>query len=283
MPRNLIGPVLTWTTAIVLPLTLPTGAVSQTVWSGLTFEFTRPSFVNPAPVDQITPGVHIARAATQGIYNAAPGKDLAYNGSGPTGTRWATDLNNAGKTIEATNNAALTFGTWLAAYGGFSIGNVIEGKKAVVHLIDENIYLDLQFTNWVAGRGEPGGGGFTYLRAEPPITPPMATGDYNENGVVDAADYVLWRDTLEQTVNPAGIGADGDMSGTVDSADYEFWRARFGNMIAGSASGTTSAIVPEPASVTIAFLGWVAIVWYPAGQSSVRNASAAFYMQRQGR
>ena len=56
------------------------------------------------------------------------------------------------------------------------------------------------------------------------------TGDYNRNGTVDAADYPLWRDTLGQTVDPAGSGADGDGNGTVEQADYDIWRAAFGTI-----------------------------------------------------
>src|SRR6185436_16897714 len=40
------------------------------------------------------------------------------------------------------------------------------------------------------------------------------TGDYNGNGVVDTADYVVWRDTVGQTVTP-NSGADGDGDGTI--------------------------------------------------------------------
>ena len=38
--------------------------------------------------------------------------------------------------------------------------------------------------------------------------PPTLTGDYNGNGVVDAADYTIWRDTLGQM--GADLPADGD-------------------------------------------------------------------------
>jgi hypothetical protein len=218
------------------------------VWSGYTFEFNRPSFASPAPVDMITPGVHLARGTTAGLYNAAPGKDLGYNGSGPTGTRWATSINNPGKTIAATNHAALTYTSWLAAYGPSNVGNVIVGRDAVVHLTEENIYLDLRFTNWGDGRSG-GGGAFTYLRAEPPAMP-TATGDYNGNGVVDAADYVLWRESLGQPAAPPGSGSDGSTNGTIDSTDYEFWRARFGNQVAGGGGQSAlAAAVPEPASI----------------------------------
>ena len=46
--------------------------------------------------------------------------------------------------------------------------------------------------------------------------------DYNENGVVDAADYGLWRNTRGQT--GAGLAADGNNDGTVNQLDYDLWR-----------------------------------------------------------
>jgi hypothetical protein len=74
---------------------------------------------------------------------------------------------------------------------------------------------------------------------------PAPTGDYNGNGRVDAADYVIWRKTLNQTASPAGSGADGDADGTVDADDYNFWRSQFGTVLPGSTSGS-GASVPEP-------------------------------------
>jgi hypothetical protein len=60
-------------------------------------------------------------------------------------------------------------------------------------------------------------------------------GDYNQNGVVDAADYVVWRMT----------------DGTPDG--YDTWRANFG-ATAGSGTGSVGATdgpaaVPEPAAL----------------------------------
>jgi hypothetical protein len=76
------------------------------------------------------------------------------------------------------------------------------------------------------------------------------TGDYNGNGVVDAADYTLWRNTFGQAATPSGSGADGDGSGTIDDADYGFWKARFGNDVPGSGAGSSLAI-PEPSSLSL--------------------------------
>jgi hypothetical protein len=75
-------------------------------------------------------------------------------------------------------------------------------------------------------------------------------GDFNLDSAVDAADYVVWRDTLGQS--GAGLAADGDASGTIDAGDYDVWRAHFGNTAgSGAGSGTkdsASAFVPEPSA-----------------------------------
>ncbi|MEN1679440.1 MAG: PEP-CTERM sorting domain-containing protein [Planctomycetota bacterium] len=70
----------------------------------------------------------------------------------------------------------------------------------------------------------------------------LLAGDYNNDGVVDAADYTVWRDTLGEEVNPRFGGADGDGSGVIDLADYELWAQNFGQTATGFAS------VPEPAT-----------------------------------
>jgi hypothetical protein len=84
------------------------------------------------------------------------------------------------------------------------------------------------------------------LHEEPPIENPA--GDYNHDGVVDTADYIVWRKVLGQV---GGSLADGNGDGRVDQADYLVWRSGFGRIAPaiGSAAG-----VPEPSSVVIAGL-----------------------------
>ena len=61
-------------------------------------------------------------------------------------------------------------------------------------------------------------------------------GDFNQNGVVDAADYVVWRN---------GLGT------TFTQNDYNVWRAHFGQT-AGSGSNTVAnTTVPEPATLVM--------------------------------
>ena len=56
---------------------------------------------------------------------------------------------------------------------------------------------------------------------------PQQAGDYNVDGVVDSADYTVWRDTRGAHVTP-GTGADGDGNGVVNGDDYEVWTDHFG-------------------------------------------------------
>jgi hypothetical protein len=89
------------------------------------------------------------------------------------------------------------------------------------------------------------------------LSGPDPTGDYNGNGRVDAADYVVWRKTLNQSVDPHGSGADGDGDGTVDDGDYVYWRERFGDVVDGAGTNVGGAI-PEPTTGTFALAVYLA-------------------------
>jgi hypothetical protein len=75
------------------------------------------------------------------------------------------------------------------------------------------------------------------------------SGDYNHNGVVDAADYVVWRKLQGQS--GIGLAADGNGNGAIDIGDYDIWRAHFGQIAGSGSSATTLTSVPEPAAFAI--------------------------------
>jgi len=272
MPRARFVWALAGLAPFTLALALPVASMAQTVWSGFDIGFSKANFANPTlpeNQDRITDDVWLTRSATQGLFNIRT--ESGYSATSPAGTEWATGfmLSNMGKTIAATNWDNLNFTTWMSAYGGGgSLAFNITNFDAVVRLVgddmttDDDIYLDLRFTNWAVGSAA--GGGFAYMRSMEPITP-APTGDYNGNGVVDAADYVLWRSTLDQTVGTPGDGADGDVSGTIDAGDYDFWRARFGNVVAppGHGAGLIAA-VPEPTSAALLLIGLIGFQWCSA-------------------
>ncbi len=73
---------------------------------------------------------------------------------------------------------------------------------------------------------------------------PGVPGDFNDNGTVDAADYVVWRN---------GDSPDDTQAG------YDMWRAHFGQSTA-SASGTSSnTAVPEPSAIMLLIIALAAV------------------------
>jgi hypothetical protein len=76
---------------------------------------------------------------------------------------------------------------------------------------------------------------------------PFQPGDYNRDGTVDAADYVLWRDTLDSTTN---LAADGTRNGVIDEGDWIIWRQNYGESILPGEGGAIGH-VPEPATVAL--------------------------------
>jgi hypothetical protein len=82
---------------------------------------------------------------------------------------------------------------------------------------------------------------------------PEVLGDYNQNGKVDAADYVVWRKLL----GPGALPNEGGVSNNlVDEADYQFWRSRFG-ATAETPPGVGSMVssVPDPSTCALLLLG----------------------------
>lgn len=80
---------------------------------------------------------------------------------------------------------------------------------------------------------------------------PQLAGDFNGDGLVNLADYTVWRDNLGAG-NEASIAYGGDGLNGVDSADYEVWKNNFSGSI-DPLSGSMNQI-PEPASIIIGLL-----------------------------
>ncbi len=153
-----------------LGATLVAGAAqaASQVWSGRTYTFSKASNANPALAvnqDRITATTWITRGSLQGIYNAYSETGYTHYLS-PMNTQWATG--------DAVNWAGLSFTdweTWAANYGG-PPGTV--GVNAVVHLIAEDIYIDVVFDSWQSVSG----GAFSYTRAVAPAATPTGAGTW---------------------------------------------------------------------------------------------------------
>jgi hypothetical protein len=77
-------------------------------------------------------------------------------------------------------------------------------------------------------------------------------GDYNRDGNVDAADYVVWR--KQETIQ----------------ADYNTWRANFGRTVGNGADASANGTVPEPA--TLVMLMFAATAWCLGGAGPHRKS-----------
>jgi hypothetical protein len=74
-------------------------------------------------------------------------------------------------------------------------------------------------------------------------------GDYNADGVVDAADYTVWRNSVGSTTDLAANGDNtGTSQGVIDGADYLVWKNNFGEGSGGTLN-LAHAVVPEPTFV----------------------------------
>jgi hypothetical protein len=164
-------------------------------------------------------------------FDYVPGNDL--NSTDTTGSSMSATITNGTTTWSATL-APLLNAPWF--FDGFDLnkfGIIIRSTNQTSNQGDFQLTIsNISYTGGTAIAGVPG--------------------DYNNNGVVDAADYVAWRKggTLANEV---------DNPGTVNAADYTAWRARFGNT-SGSGSGLGAGAVPEPTTALLALLAGLATV-----------------------
>jgi hypothetical protein len=102
------------------------------------------------------------------------------------------------------------------------------------------------------------------------ITSPAVTGDYNRNGIMDAADFVVWRKTLGKT--GSGLAADGNGSNSIDVGDYGVWRTRFGSTTTAAQSSASN--VPEPNGAYLFLTGAIFVATIRVGSRVGRSISS---------
>jgi hypothetical protein len=127
-------------------------------------------------------------------------------------------------------------------------------------------WIGVRITNEADATGEVVGWGYETENQVSILAGEMAPslpGDYNGNGAVDAADYVIWRENNGLMGGATPAQGDGTGDGNVTVEDYNFWRTNFGNGAgAGSMVATNLPLqaVPEPSSLLLSALGAVAII-----------------------
>ena len=134
-------------------------ANAQTVWTGTPITFTKAKNTDPtmaANQDRITNNVWITRGNKKGIYNIKT--EGSYSDfSSPADTEWSLGT--------TANIASLTFSDWESVAS--SDPTSLLGLDMVVHLISDDIYIDIKFISWSTGdgSGNGSGGGFSYTRS----------------------------------------------------------------------------------------------------------------------
>jgi hypothetical protein len=154
-----------------------------------------------------------------------PGTWTSLETSGNAGSGWDASPSSAGVLTETNLNNSFTFSNGTLA----GLGNIFT----------TNGVRDLQFRYTVAGETAQRTGSVVYGAIPAAGTP----GDYNNDGKVNAADYVLWRK------NPTAFGG---------ANGYTTWRQNFGNP-PGSGSLSDGGAVPEPAGVMLFTCGAAAM------------------------
>jgi hypothetical protein len=203
--------------------------------------------------DEITMRVQVsfgdlAGAVTSANLFAVTGERLAGTGTAvindastdpPTATLPNFPAGDSAGEYDRTINLQLESGHdpgFVATYGGsnsqFQVGTAL---SALINALDDGkAYLNISTTVYREGE----------IRGFPIYVP----GDYNNNGIVDAADYTVWRDTLGQTGE--GLDADYDKSNSIDGLDYAAWQQHYGQTRFSAMPGSgRGAEIPEPASL----------------------------------
>jgi hypothetical protein len=85
-------------------------------------------------------------------------------------------------------------------------------------------------------------------------------GDYDTNLVVNQQDYSIWSILFGNTTHPK---ADGNHNGIVDAADYTVWRDHVGaSALADGLGSLSAAAVPEPTCMLLGIAGIGGVTGY---------------------
>ena len=172
------------------------GLNAQTFWTGPKISFSKGNFVDwteESNQDRITDSVWITRADEKGLFNIVV--ESEYDRSthvSPLGTEWAV-----GTIADGVEN--LTFGTWFQSNAGSPPESI--GIPKVLHLIAEDIYIDVTITAWTAGGGGSGttfGGGFAYERSTPTVSATSATQGRNVSISPNPSRGIVFVDGLKK-------------------------------------------------------------------------------------
>lgn len=95
-------------------------------------------------------------------------------------------------------------------------------------------------------------------------------GDFNSDGLVDAADYVVWRNNLNHATS---LPNETITPGQVTQEDYYVWMANFGASPNAAQASSTAVNIPEPSSAkSFVLLALGAIIRWRGGRKNKNEA-----------
>jgi hypothetical protein len=86
----------------------------------------------------------------------------------------------------------------------------------------------------------------TLAITQPAVSP--ATGDFNDDGHIDAADYIAWR---KGAVGP------------IAESDYTAWRKNFGSLVGSNGGAINATAAPEPMAALLIAFAVACIAFFP--------------------
>ena len=228
---------------------------ASTVWNGPPTTYVQPGTdaSDPANWDQLTPNVALTRNGSMGLFNAI--QETSYSHfSSPADTEWALG------TLD--QYASLSYTSWEQCYGSRGVlQGTITSQPAVMHLITDDIYVSVQFTQW--GSFSP----FAYNRSTPAVSSPPPTVSITSpasNAVFSAPAKVAI--AADASVSPGSVSNvsffDGDtLIGSVAASPFTVTATNLGAgnysltavASAGGISTTSSAVnitVVTPVAIT---------------------------------
>jgi hypothetical protein len=191
--------------------------------AGITFTF---------PAMSLVPGQHIVLAKNTTAFEAR------YGDSIPIAGVYSGNLSNSGERLVLVDGSGQTIhdftfldDDWIPAADGIGYSMVVVDSNAATSAWG----TQAGWRRSASIHGSPG-----------VADPPYLVGDYNGDFVVNAADYVVWRDTLGSTTDLRANGNDTNVA--IDEGDYGVWKANFGESLgvgANSEEGAASSSLAD--------------------------------------
>jgi uncharacterized delta-60 repeat protein len=133
----------------------------------------------------------------------------------------------------------------------FGTGGVVTTAIGPGHDVILAVALQADGRIVVSGRTETGGANDFALARYHSIDLPQLPGDYNLDGSVDGADYVMWMKLAGSTSVPPYSSANGNSDTVIDDADRGVWVANFGEGSGGAGGDVVGATSEESEAIVM--------------------------------